>query len=52
MPHGLTEQQVPVAGKGGSQQAFNTSVLGSSGKSVHKPAQSAQTNAGRHASAR
>src|SRR5215471_20420415 len=34
------------------QMAFNTSVLGSSGKSVHKPALSARTNAGQRARAR
>jgi len=34
------------------QMAFNTSVLGSSGKSVHKPALSARTNAGQRALAR
>jgi hypothetical protein len=34
------------------QMAFNTTVLGSGGKSVHKPALSAQTNAGQRTSAR
>jgi hypothetical protein len=34
------------------QMAFDTKVLGSSGKSVHKPTRSIRTNAGRRGSAR
>src|SRR5213078_2189700 len=34
------------------QMAFDTTVLGSSGTSVHKPAQSVRTNAGKRGSAR